>query len=129
MRSGMAGKDVAVMLGASSAALICNWIRVAEDSSPRSGGQEPRRTHEGFRGQSARTVGEGCCNISLGTSGTIFISSESFKVDCNNALHSFDHAVRTIRRICCTTNAPKSVRQYREGLPERNNQRKGGNGT
>ena len=38
------------------------------------------------------TVGEGCCNISLGTSGTIFISSESFKVDCNNALHSFDHA-------------------------------------
>ena len=32
------------------------------------------------------------CNISLGTSGTIFISSKTFGVDSNNALHSFDHA-------------------------------------
>lgn len=38
------------------------------------------------------TVGEGQCNISLGTSGTIFISSKNFGVDENNALHSFDHA-------------------------------------
>ncbi len=38
------------------------------------------------------TVGDGRCNISLGTSGTIFISSKSFGVDENNALHSFDHA-------------------------------------
>ncbi|MGC4020000.1 MAG: xylulokinase [Muricomes sp.] len=38
------------------------------------------------------TVGEGQCNISLGTSGTIFISSKNFRVDDNNALHSFDHA-------------------------------------
>lgn len=38
------------------------------------------------------TVGEGRCNISLGTSGTIFISSRNFRVDENNALHSFDHA-------------------------------------
>ncbi|MBA4701255.1 MAG: xylulokinase [Ruminococcus sp.] len=38
------------------------------------------------------TVGEGQCNISLGTSGTIFISSKNFSVDENNALHSFDHA-------------------------------------
>ena len=38
------------------------------------------------------TVGEGRCNLSLGTSGTIFISSEKFGVDQNNALHSFDHA-------------------------------------
>ena len=37
-------------------------------------------------------VGEGGCNISLGTSGTVFISSESFGVDPNNALHSFAHA-------------------------------------
>ena len=32
------------------------------------------------------------CNISLGTSGTIFISSNKFGVDENNALHSFAHA-------------------------------------
>ena len=38
------------------------------------------------------TVGDGQCNISLGTSGTIFISSKDFGVDENNALHSFDHA-------------------------------------
>lgn len=38
------------------------------------------------------TVGDGACNISLGTSGTIFISSERFGVDKHNALHSFAHA-------------------------------------
>jgi len=38
------------------------------------------------------TVGEGRCNISLGTSGTVFISSDKFGVDPNNALHSFCHA-------------------------------------
>ncbi|MCD7819333.1 MAG: xylulokinase [Lachnospiraceae bacterium] len=38
------------------------------------------------------TVGDGQCNISLGTSGTIFISSEKFGVDKNNALHAFAHA-------------------------------------
>jgi len=37
-------------------------------------------------------VGEGGCNISLGTSGTVFISSKSFGVDPNNALHAFAHA-------------------------------------
>ena len=38
------------------------------------------------------TVGDGACNISLGTSGTIFISSDKFGVDGHNALHSFAHA-------------------------------------
>jgi len=37
-------------------------------------------------------VGEGGCNISLGTSGTIFISSKAFGVDPHNALHAFCHA-------------------------------------
>ncbi len=37
-------------------------------------------------------VGEGGCNISLGTSGTVFISSRHFGVDPNNALHAFAHA-------------------------------------
>ena len=37
-------------------------------------------------------VGEGGCNISLGTSGTVFISSKSFGVDKHNALHAFAHA-------------------------------------
>ena len=38
------------------------------------------------------TVGNGACNISIGTSGTVFISQEAFSVDPMNALHSFAHA-------------------------------------
>ena len=37
-------------------------------------------------------VGQGGCNISLGTSGTVFISSETFGVDDTNGLHAFAHA-------------------------------------
>ena len=37
-------------------------------------------------------VGDGGCNISLGTSGTIFISSSAFRADPHNALHAFAHA-------------------------------------
>lgn len=37
-------------------------------------------------------VGDGGCNISLGTSGTVFISSKAFGVDRHNALHAFAHA-------------------------------------
>ncbi|MBQ6395448.1 MAG: xylulokinase [Atopobiaceae bacterium] len=37
-------------------------------------------------------VGEGRCNISLGTSGTIFITSREFRAVAANALHAFDHA-------------------------------------
>ena len=37
-------------------------------------------------------VGDGGCNISPGTSGTVFISSKKFGVDVSNALHAFAHA-------------------------------------
>ena len=37
-------------------------------------------------------VGESGCNISLGTSGTMFISSEEFPILDNNAIHNFAHA-------------------------------------
>ncbi len=37
-------------------------------------------------------VGEGGCNLSLGTSGTVFVSSKAFKVDDFNSLHAFAHA-------------------------------------
>ena len=37
-------------------------------------------------------VGGGKCNISLGTSGTVFITSDTFGVDKKNALQSFAHA-------------------------------------
>lgn len=51
------------------------------------------------------TVGGGACNISLGTSGTLFISSRKFGVDENNALHSFAHADGNYHLMGCMLSA------------------------
>ena len=51
------------------------------------------------------TVGDGACNISLGTSGTLFISSAKFGVDENNALHSFAHADGSYHLMGCMLSA------------------------
>lgn len=51
------------------------------------------------------TVGDGKCNISLGTSGTIFISSASFSVDQNNALHAFCDANGAYHLMGCMLSA------------------------
>ena len=41
VRSGMAGRDVVVMLRASSAAVVCNWVRAAEGPSPVAADRDP----------------------------------------------------------------------------------------
>uniref|UniRef100_UPI0035227745 xylulokinase n=1 Tax=Blautia faecicola TaxID=2509240 RepID=UPI0035227745 len=51
------------------------------------------------------TVGDGQCNVSLGTSGTIFISSENFGVDPHNALHAFAHADGRYHLMGCMLSA------------------------
>lgn len=51
------------------------------------------------------TVGDGNCNISLGTSGTIFISSKTFGVDENNALHAFCDANGAYHLMGCMLSA------------------------
>lgn len=51
------------------------------------------------------TVGNGACNISLGTSGTIFISSEKFRVDSGNRLHAFAHADGRYHLMGCMLSA------------------------
>ncbi len=51
------------------------------------------------------TVGDGKCNISLGTSGTIFISSKKFGVDENNALHAFCDANGAYHLMGCMLSA------------------------
>ncbi len=51
------------------------------------------------------TVGDNKCNISLGTSGTIFISSKQFGVDKYNALHSFAHADGSYHLMGCMLSA------------------------
>ncbi len=62
------------------------------------------------------TVGEGSCNISLGTSGTVFISSETFKADNANALHSFAHADGKFHLIGCMLSAASCNKWWLEDI-------------
>ena len=62
------------------------------------------------------TVGEGSCNISLGTSGTIFISSSSFHVDGGNALHSFCHADGRWHLMACMLSAASCNKWFSEDI-------------
>lgn len=62
------------------------------------------------------TVGDGACNISLGTSGTIFISSDSFSVDPHNALHSFAHADGHYHLMGCMLSAASCNKWWAEDI-------------
>ena len=61
-------------------------------------------------------VGEGGCNISLGTSGTVFISSEKFAVDKYNALHAFAHADGGYHLMGCMLSAASCNRWLMEDI-------------
>ena len=62
------------------------------------------------------TVGEGMCNISLGTSGTIFISSKKFGVDKFNALHAFAHADGNYHLMGCMLSAASCNKWWMEDI-------------
>ncbi len=62
------------------------------------------------------TVGEGMCNISLGTSGTIFISSKKFGVDKFNALHAFAHADGYYHLMGCMLSAASCNKWWMEDI-------------
>lgn len=62
------------------------------------------------------TVGDGNCNISLGTSGTVFISSKSFGVDKFNALHSFAHADGSYHLMGCMLSAASCNKWWMEDI-------------
>lgn len=62
------------------------------------------------------TVGDGACNISLGTSGTIFISMKQFAVDSNNALHSFCHADGSFHLMGCMLSAASCNKWWMEDI-------------
>ncbi len=66
------------------------------------------------------TVGNGKCNISLGTSGTIFISSENFGVDPFNALHSFCHADGSFHLMGCMLSAASCNKWFSEEILKEN---------
>ncbi len=62
------------------------------------------------------TVGNGACNISLGTSGTIFISSKAFRADANHALHSFAHADGYYHLMGCMLSAASCNKWWNEDI-------------
>lgn len=62
------------------------------------------------------TVGNGKCNISLGTSGTIFVSSDKFSLDENNALHSFCHSDGKYHLMGCILSAASCNKWFCESL-------------
>ncbi|MFT3985099.1 MAG: xylulokinase [Lachnospiraceae bacterium] len=62
------------------------------------------------------TVGDGMCNISLGTSGTIFISSRNFCVDDHNALHAFAHSDGHYHLMGCMLSAASCNKWWMEDI-------------
>ena len=62
------------------------------------------------------TVNDGDCNVSLGTSGTIFVCQDKFSVDGNNALHSFAHANGKWHLMGCILSAASCRKWWLEDI-------------
>lgn len=62
------------------------------------------------------TVGDGSCNISLGTSGTVFIACDQFAVDSHNALHAFAHADGHYHLMGCMLSAASCNKWWMEDI-------------
>ena len=62
------------------------------------------------------TTGDGSCNLSLGTSGTLFVSAKSFGVDPFNALHSFCHADGSYHLMGCMLSAASCNKWWMEDI-------------
>lgn len=62
------------------------------------------------------TVNNGDCNISLGTSGTVFVCTDSFNCDKENAIHSFCSANRKYHYLACTLTAASSQKWWIEDI-------------
>ena len=66
------------------------------------------------------TVKNGSCNISLGTSGTVFISGDTFSVDKKNALHAFAHANGKWHLMGCILSAASANKWWLEDILKTN---------
>ncbi len=62
------------------------------------------------------TVNDGDCNISLGTSGTVFVCSDKFNCDKKNAIHSFCSANGKYHYLACTLTAASSQKWWIEDI-------------
>ena len=62
------------------------------------------------------TVADGDCNLSLGTSGTVFIAGDRFTVDPQNALHAFVHATGKWHLMGCILSAASCNKWWLETI-------------
>lgn len=62
------------------------------------------------------TIGNGSCNISLGTSGTVFIVSDKFQNVNNNAIHFFAHADGNYHLMGCMLSAASCNKWWLEEI-------------
>lgn len=75
----------------------------------------------GAADNAAAAIGTGCindssCNISIGTSGTLFISSNLFVEDSSTSLHSFCHANGYYYAMGCILSAGNSRKWWKETI-------------
>lgn len=62
------------------------------------------------------TLQHGMCSISLGTSGTVFIATDTFAVDSKNSLHSFAHANGKYHFLGCMLSAASANQWWMEQI-------------
>lgn len=65
-------------------------------------------------------VSPGCCSISLGTSGVVFVHSDTFIKDPNNGLHAFAHANGAYHLMGCMLSAAGSLKWWVEEILKSN---------
>ena len=62
------------------------------------------------------TVDNGSCNISLGTSGTVFVTCDSYECDKINAIHTFCSAKRKYHYLACILSAASAQKWWVEDI-------------
>lgn len=62
------------------------------------------------------TVNNGDCNISLGTSGTVFVSSDKYVADYENAIHNFCHSNGKYHYMACMLSAASCNKWWLENI-------------
>lgn len=62
------------------------------------------------------TVNNGDCNISLGTSGTIFVASDKYNADYENAIHNFCHSTGKYHYMACILSAASCNKWWIENI-------------
>lgn len=61
-------------------------------------------------------INNGSCNISLGTSGTVFVASDKFVPDYKNAIHNFCHANGKYHYMACILSAASCNKWWLENI-------------